>query len=174
MNRMVWQMRKIIFLAIMILFCPVDILAESVLEYTRTVYIGANAAKVWDALVNPEIVNKYYLAPLAKIELKKGGEIYYGSEKHKMISGVVKEAIPNEKLVHTFKFAHRSKEPSSTVSYAIHEMGEMCALTLKHDGFVSKEGTYQDITFGWETILSSLKTLLETGKTLPWPKPEKK
>lgn len=144
------------------------------LEFTRTVYIGAPAEKVWDALVNPKTVNQYYLAPLHKIELKKDGKIEYGFPKQIMISGKVTEAVTNKKLSHTFKFAHRPTEPESHVTYSIQSMGKMSELRLKHDGFTVPTGTYADVSAGWDSILSSLKTLLETGKPLPWPKPERK
>jgi hypothetical protein len=56
------------------------------------------------------------------------------------------------------------------VTYDIEPGGDaMCVLYLTHSGFQSKNQTFTDITGGWPVILSSLKTLLETGKPLPWP-----
>jgi hypothetical protein len=46
----------------------------------------------------------------------------------------------------------------------------MCSLTISHTGFRAEDQTFSDITGGWPVIASSLKTLLETGRGLPWPK----
>lgn len=138
--------------------------------FERTIYLGVPASKVWEALTLPEIVNQYYLVPLGKLELKKGGEIYYGSAKEKVITGTVTEFQTGQTLIHTFKFTHQPQDPESRVTYQIRAMGPISALNLRHDHFPSTTATYHDIAGGWETILSSLKTLLETGKPLPWSK----
>ncbi len=142
--------------------------------FDRVIFIGVKAEKVWQGLTDPQIVNSYYLAPLAKIELKKGGEIYYGSAENRMISGKIEEIEPNRKLSHSFKFAHRPEDPPTIVTYLITPLGEMSQLELRHTGFKSFNATFSDISGGWDVILSSLKTVLETGKPLPWPRPEKK
>jgi hypothetical protein len=46
----------------------------------------------------------------------------------------------------------------------------MSSLILTHDDFIKETQTYKDISSGWPIILSSLKTLLETGEELPWPR----
>lgn len=144
--------------------------------FERQVFIGAKAEKVWEALVTPAIAEKYFLAPLMKIELKAGGEIKYGRDGKAFIEGKVLEVENGKKLVHSFSFdsgTHKMVEQDAPtkVTYEIEAMGEMCHLTLRHEGFGNKNQTYANVTGGWDVILSSLKTLLETGKTLPWPKP---
>jgi len=54
-----------------------------------------------------------------------------------------------------------------TRTWEIEPMGEMCKLTLVHDGFPSETATYRDVGGGWPLVLSSLKSLLETGEPLP-------
>ena len=36
-----------------------------------------------------------------------------------------------------------------------------------HDGFASETPTYRSVGGGWPLVLSSLKSLLETGEPLP-------
>jgi hypothetical protein len=38
---------------------------------------------------------------------------------------------------------------------------------MVHDDFEPGSGVLESITHGWPVILASLKTLLETGETLP-------
>lgn len=137
--------------------------------FTQTLYIAAPAEEVWHAIVDREIVNKYHLIPLRTVELRKGGRIIYGAGEEEAISGEVLEIAPGKKLVHSFNFSHNPEDPPSAVTYESTPMGKMCKLVLTHNGFSEETATYRDICGGWPTILSGLKTLLETGKGLPWP-----
>lgn len=139
-------------------------------EFRYTVFIGKPPKDVWNALTRKELVDRYYLAPLATLELKKGGKIVYGTKDSELISGTITEMSEPKKLVHTFNFTG-SKDQDTTVTYDIEAIGDsMCALHLTHSGFTAGSQAYADITGGWPVIASSLKTLLETGKPLPWPK----
>ncbi len=139
-------------------------------RFVQTIYVAASAEKVWRAIVDPEMASKYYLIPLTRMELKKGGAVVYGEGDPPPIHGEIVDVEPGRKLVHTFIFSHRRDDPPSRVTYAVEAMGEMCELTLTHDRFSGKTDTYHDICKGWPTVLSGLKTLLETGKVMPWPK----
>ena len=140
--------------------------------FERRIFIGVQASKLWQALTDPIIVEKYSLAPLQYIEKKRGGKIYYGSKSKRVIEGMILKYSKGRELVHTFSFSHRPEDPPSRVSYTVTPMGMMSLLHLRHDQFPSANGTFADVTEGWDIILSSLKTLVETGKPLPWPKAE--
>ena len=47
-------------------------------------------------------------------------------------------------------------------------MGTVVKLTLTHDDFETERATFETTRHGWPAILSSLKSLLETGKPLPF------
>ncbi len=139
--------------------------------FTQTIYIDRPAAEVWAALTQKHIVDKYYLCPLQKMDLKVGGDVIYGTPTREFIAGKVIHIVPGKSLSHTFKFEdHYKDEPPSVVTYKIEDMGQMSALTLTHTGFTTPKQTFADISDGWPIILSNLKTYLETGKKLPWPK----
>ena len=58
-------------------------------------------------------------------------------------------------------------EPRSKVAFDIEDVGHGVAkLTVDHDGFEPGSAVLQGISDGWPAVLSSLKTLLETGSTL--------
>jgi len=137
-------------------------------EFHYTIFIAKPATDVWGALTEKKTVAQYYLAPLHTLELKKGGKISYGGETE-LIVGQILEIDPPKTLVHTFKFAG-SEDPETRVAYEIKPIGDaMCSLTISHTGFEKQDQTFADITGGWPVIASSLKTVLETGKALPWP-----
>jgi uncharacterized protein YndB with AHSA1/START domain len=59
-------------------------------------------------------------------------------------------------------------EPRSKVAFAIEERDlGVVRLTVTHDGFAPGSQVLPAISEGWAAVLSSLKTLLETGSPLP-------
>jgi len=48
-------------------------------------------------------------------------------------------------------------------------MGSVVKLTLTHEDFAPASSTFETTRHGWPAILSSLKSLLETGAALPFP-----
>lgn len=140
-------------------------------EFHQTLFIGKPAKEVWDALITKATVDRYYMVPLLVLDPKKGGRIAYGRETA-MIEGIIAELEAPHKLSHSFRFAG-STSPETLATYEVEPLGDaMCALHLTHSGFKQEDQTFADITGGWPVILSSLKTLLETGHPLPWPKPK--
>ncbi|QIF02965.1 SRPBCC domain-containing protein [Roseimicrobium sp. ORNL1] len=137
--------------------------------FEQSLFIGAPAAEVWAALTTKAFVDQYYLAPLLVLELQDRGRIAYGLETP-MIEGIVAKVDPPRVLEHTFEFAG-TPNSGSVVTYEIEPVGDsMCLLRLTHMIFKGTDQMIADIREGWPVILSSLKTLLETGKPLPWPK----
>jgi uncharacterized protein YndB with AHSA1/START domain len=67
--------------------------------------------------------------------------------------------------------AHAAGEPRSKVTFEIEPLGEMVKLTVVHDDFEPGSTVLASISEGWPGLLSSLKTLLETGETLPSSEP---
>ncbi|HEY2812702.1 MAG TPA: SRPBCC domain-containing protein [Acidimicrobiales bacterium] len=58
-------------------------------------------------------------------------------------------------------------EPRSKVAFDIEDVGNgVVKLTVTHDGFAPGSAVVPNIAQGWPAVLSSLKTLLETGSTL--------
>jgi len=138
-------------------------------EFHYTIFIAKPAKDVWGALTGKKTIDQYYMAPVHTLELNKGGRISYGGDTE-LISGTITEIKAPETLAHTFKFAG-SEDRETRVEYRIKPIGDaMCSLTITHTGFQAQNKTFADISGGWPVIASSLKTLLETGRTLPWPR----
>ena len=56
-------------------------------------------------------------------------------------------------------------EPRSKVTFDMQDVGRgVVKLTVTHDGFTPGSRVLQAISEGWPAVLSSLKTLLETGR----------
>lgn len=86
-------------------------------------------------------------------------------------------AEPPRTLSYTFQTEENQAagHPPTTVVFDIRPFGSgVVTLTVTHDEFPPGEaGTAfrRDISQGWSGILSSLKTLLESGKPLAFPPP---
>lgn len=139
---------------------------------TRRVYIGAPAEEVWPWLVEPERVEQYHLSLLKSRPEKPGDPVeYLGKLGYQpLVCGTVLELVETRRLVHTFQFQFADPDPESRVTYELVRYGEaMCGLEIRHEGLVPGTETERTVGHSWDVMLSSLKTIIETGKPLPWP-----
>jgi uncharacterized protein YndB with AHSA1/START domain len=136
-----------------------------------TIYIAATPEKVWQALTMSEFSRKYFFGNAVEIDLKVGGAYIVRTPDGALhISGEVIECDPPRKLTITFNVNWPElieKLGPTLVSYEIEPAGDAVRLTMteSHDRPLSDDilsGGRQ----GWPAILSSLKSLLETGEPL--------
>jgi uncharacterized protein YndB with AHSA1/START domain len=136
-----------------------------------TIYIAATPEQVWDALTSAEFSRKYFFGNSVEVEPRLGGAfIVRTPDGAPHISGEVLEYDPPKKLSVTFNVnwpALIEKLGPTLVTWEIEPAGEAVRLTMSegHDRPLSDDilsGGRQ----GWPAILSSLKSVLETGKPL--------
>src|SRR5579859_1191044 len=136
-----------------------------------TIYIASTPEKVWEALTRGEFSPKYFFGNSVEVELKVGGAyIVRAPDGALHISGEVVECIPNRKLTITFNVNWQElieRLGPTLVSYDIAATGDAVRLTMteSHDRPIS-EDILSGGREGWPAILSSLKSLLETGQPL--------
>ena len=85
-----------------------------------------------------------------------------------MILGEVLEAQPPRRLVITWADPKdRSRKDLYTrVTFEIEPVADMVRLTVTHDELEDGSEMHRKISQGWPRVLSSLKSLLETGRPL--------
>src|ERR1700728_2773341 len=136
-----------------------------------TIYIAATPQAVWQALTSAEFSRKYFFGNAVEIDLKVGGAYVVRQPDGSLhISGEVIECVAPRRLTVTFDVnwpALIEKLGSTLVTYEIEPAGDAVRLTMTeaHDRRLGDDilsGGRQ----GWPAILSSLKSLLETGKPL--------
>jgi uncharacterized protein YndB with AHSA1/START domain len=141
------------------------------LEYTHEIYIGAPLGKVWKGLVDGDLTKHYVYGTRFEGKLKKGAAYaYVGDGDFKVVDGEILEIEPEKRLVMTWS-AHWDEsvgsDRPSRVTYEIAPAGgSTTKLRVVHDDFDGPTATYTGSVEGWPLMLSSLKTLLETGKPL--------
>jgi uncharacterized protein YndB with AHSA1/START domain len=136
-----------------------------------TIYIAAMPEKVWQALTSAEFSRQYFFGFAVEAELRAGGAfIVRAPDGSEHISGRVIVCEPPHRLTVTWdvKWPGLVEALGQTlVSYEIEQAGDAVRLTMteSHERPLSEDilsGGRQ----GWPAILSSLKSLLETGKPL--------
>ena len=136
-----------------------------------TIYIASTPDKVWQALTSAEYSRKYFFGNAVEVDLRIGGAYIVRTPDGALhISGEVIECDPPKKLTITFNVNWPElieKLGPTLVTYEIEQAGEAVKLTLlqSHDRQLSDDilsGGRQ----GWPAILSSLKSVLETGNAL--------
>ena len=134
-------------------------------------YIASTPEKVWEALTRPEFTTQYFFGRSVEIEPKPGGSFILRMPDGRVdVKGRVVEWSPPRRLAVTWTVdwipAMRAL-PECLVTYEIAPAGEAVRLTMSESHqWDAPDDLLAGGRAGWPAILSSLKTLLETGKAL--------
>ncbi|MGW0773537.1 ArsR/SmtB family transcription factor [Streptomyces sp. NPDC002835] len=156
--------------------------------FVYTTYIRTTPEKLWQGLTDPAFTRRYWGMEFAT-DWRTGSPMTWEGQGIKSVDPeqVVLESDPYRRLSytwHTFTpqwaeaakvddetLARISAERRSKVTFDLEPHGETVKLTVVHDGFDPGSTVRDMVQEGWPALLSSLKTLLETGGTLPDPEP---
>jgi uncharacterized protein YndB with AHSA1/START domain len=136
--------------------------------FVYTIYIASTPEKVWQALTTAEFSRQYFSGFAIEANLKIGGAfIARAPDGSVHIDGEVIECDPPKKLTVTWNVNWPKlveKLGPTLVTYEIEQAGDVVKLTMlqSHDREISDDILSGGRT-GWPAILSSLKSLLETG-----------
>jgi uncharacterized protein YndB with AHSA1/START domain len=135
-------------------------------------YVASTPEKVWQALTDPEFTRQYWGGLSIVSDWQVGSPVQcIGEGGGTGWEGVVLQAEAPRILSYTFHMlmseAHRSEEPSR-VTFELELVQSVVRLTLIHDGLEPGSSTFETTRYGWPAIMSSLKSLLETGRALPF------
>jgi uncharacterized protein YndB with AHSA1/START domain len=136
-----------------------------------TTYIASTPDKVWQALTSAEFSRMYFFGNSVEVEPRLGGAFTVRTPDGALhISGEVLAYDPPRNLSVTFNVNWPElieKLGPTLVTYEIEQVGEAVRLTMSegHDRPLSDD-ILAGGRSGWPAILSSLKSVLETGKPL--------
>jgi uncharacterized protein YndB with AHSA1/START domain len=150
--------------------------------FVYTTYIRTTPERLWQALTNPAFTRRYWGASFAT-NWRPGSAMCWELRGLTIDDPeqVVVEADPPRRLSYrwhtlTPELAEaldlsddtRQRivaERRSTVTFDLEPLGPVVKLTVVHDGFDEGSVMAQMVATGWPSVLSNLKTLLETGET---------
>lgn len=140
--------------------------------FVYVTYIATTPEKLWDTLTDGEFTRRYWGGRRIQSDWKAGSPVQHVREDGGIDwQGEVLRSERPRLLSYTFHMeiseAHRGERPSR-VTFELQAMGSVVKLTLTQDGFEADSATFETTRHGWPAIMSSLKSVLETGRPLPF------
>ena len=130
----------------------------------KEIVIEASAPKVWEHITNPEKIAGWLMPN--DFEAKVGRKFFLECEHSGKQLCVVKEIVPNRKLVYTFQT--KDPEADTLVTITLAQEGKATRLTLLHTGWDALPPAEQEkadnYDKGWGTLLPRLKEQIATAK----------
>jgi uncharacterized protein YndB with AHSA1/START domain len=132
-----------------------------------TTIIHAPVSKVWQALVNPEIIKQYLFNTEVISDWKVGSPILYKGEwegKAFEDKGEILEIEP-EKVLKSTHWSPLSGVPDipenyHTVTYTLSDRGDSTEVTITQDNNATEQEQAHSEK-NWKTVLEGMKSLLE-------------
>lgn len=140
-------------------------------KFYYVVFIRTTRERVWNALTKPEFTKSFWFGIALEARWEKGAS-------WKMVfpdgrtgdAGEVLEAEEPVRLVMTWRNELRPElkaEGYSRCTFELETVADTVKLTVSHEIDVENSKLIEAVSGGWPKVLSSLKSLLETGRALP-------
>jgi uncharacterized protein YndB with AHSA1/START domain len=142
-------------------------------RFVYVTYIRTTPDALWEALTKPEFIRKYWFGVSQECAWTVGASWKMVYPDGRITdAGEVLEIDPPKRLVLKWRHELRPElheEGFSRATYRLEPTGGMVKLTVVHE--IEREGSkfIEAVSNGWPQILSSLKSLLETGEPLERP-----
>ena len=133
----------------------------------RSIEINTASSKVWNALVNPDIIKQYFPGVETITDWKVGSELIFVHNQQGQVvrdKGVVLDIVPPHLLRHTYWTPYSGLEDKpenyTTVSYSLTEVDNKTILTVNQTNFNSEEWR-RNSQAGWDQVLATIKQFVE-------------
>ena len=139
------------------------------LQINKTIRFNADKSKVWDALVNPEIIKLYLFGTEVISEWEKGSKMVFQGEWNGSVfrdKGNIIEIEPEKLLKYNywsiFSGLDDMEKNYSVITYQLEKEGESTLLHLTQEGFKDNFAK-EHSEMSWDMILEKMKEILEEG-----------
>ena len=142
-------------------------------EFVYVTYIETTPENLWEALTDSEFTKRYWFGTEVRSDWKVGSPLCAGDERHRPPTPA-KSSKPTGRggcptPSSTSSWMRLRNEPAVEGRLHPRAHGKLVKLTLTHEGFAEGSKLLDGISRGWPAIISSLKSLLESGKALAIP-----
>lgn len=140
-------------------------------SFVYVTYIRSTPDKVFEAIIKPEVARRYWGHENVSDWIPGSNWQHVRNDEQRTVDlvGKVIEVVPPKRLVISWANESQSSAPAaySRVTFEVvpFENG-LVRLTVTHDELEAGSGMDKGIRQGWPFVLSSLKSLLETGQGL--------
>jgi uncharacterized protein YndB with AHSA1/START domain len=140
-------------------------------RFLYVTYIRTTPQKLWDALTKPEFTKIYWQGVTHVTDWTPGSDWKLVFADGRVAdSGKILEAEPPHRLVIEWRnefIPELRAEKGTRCTFEISADGPVARLQIVHESLDGPSKTIDAVSNGWPGLLSSLKTLLETGEALP-------
>ena len=141
-------------------------------EFIYVTYIETTPEKLWEALTSSEFSRQYWFGTELRTDWTIGSPFALVMNGTPTDVGEILEFERPRRLSYTFRHVLKDElrnERPTKVVFTIEQHGKFAKLTLTHEGFAEASKLLDGISKGWPAIMSSLKSLLESGNALEIP-----
>ncbi len=140
-------------------------------KFVYVTYIRSTPEKLWDALTKPEFTKLYWYGMRQDCDWKAGSpwKLIFADD-NVADTGKVEEIDRPRRLVLSWRNEFRPElkaEGYSRATFDLEPDKDTVKLTITHEMDRDNSKTIEAVSNGWPLVLSSLKSLLETGSALP-------
>jgi len=147
-------------------------------KFLYVIYIRTTPEKLWDALTKPELTRQYWAGTTQESAWTVGSPwTAFTPDGRTWDVGEILEADKPRRLVLSWRNEHFHEmraEGFTRLTYELEPVQGAVKPTLTHEIDLDNSKIIEALGNGWPAVLSSLKSLLETGKSLEhtreWPK----
>ena len=149
-------------------------MARSTFVYVT--YIRTTPEKLWSALTDREFMKQYWFGNHCESQWTAGSswKMFY-PDGRMTDAGEIVEAVPPRRLV--IRWQHQDKpelkaEGESRCTMELEPTAGAVKLSIAHTIERERSKLIEAVSAGWPTVVSNLKSLLETGSTVlndPYP-----
>jgi uncharacterized protein YndB with AHSA1/START domain len=138
-------------------------------EFVYVTYIETTPEKLWQALTDGDLTERYWFGHRIASDWKVGSPFRFTHPDRPSPAGKVLISDPPKKLAYSWIGCTEETrhEQTSRVTFDIEPRGSVVKLTVTHDDLDEGGKTLRGISEGWPMVLASLKSLLETGRPMP-------
>jgi uncharacterized protein YndB with AHSA1/START domain len=141
-------------------------------KFVYVTYIRTTAEKLWEALTKPEFTRAYWMGTWHDTTWEVGATWKLTFPDGRVAdAGEVVEVEKPRRLVLKWRNEFRPElhsEGYSRCTLELEPKGDTVKLTVTHEIDKPQSKLIGAVSNGWPLILSSLKSLLETGNVLEW------
>jgi DNA-binding transcriptional ArsR family regulator/uncharacterized protein YndB with AHSA1/START domain len=152
-------------------------------EFVYVSHIRTTPERLWEALTDPAFTRRYWGVEFATdwtegapmtwrengIEISDPEQVVLVSDPYRRLAYTWHTYTPEWGKAHDYTdeaVAALAAERRSKVTFDLEPAGSVVKLTVTHDDFEPGTAILDSVSQGWPALLSSLKTLLESGEPL--------
>jgi len=142
-------------------------------DHVYQVIINVEPKLVWNAIVDGDMTKQYFYGTRVESDWESGSAIhYYDSDGGVVADGEIVAIESGHRVEMTFQARWDPElvaEGPAREIWIVDDFNGAAKLTIELYDTPAGSKTYEDFVGGFPYIVSGMKTLLETGKTLPAP-----